>query len=163
MQKLINGLSANAVSITKVTTQSLFSVTPPSLGTTSSAPIAGSFIINCVDSLNTSWDTLEIPFNTGENWIANHITSKIPFLADKIEVAPDYQFLYKDNGVSFNIRFSGLKAQTPLCTIKSGVTAPITGNTPSFSGRAVTTYGQSLFFEPIPLEFLTTPVSKPQV
>jgi len=70
---------------------------------------------------------------------------------------PDYQFNFKDNGISFNLKFSGLKAQTPLCTITSGVIQPLTGNSVLFSGRAITTYGQSLFFEPISLEFLSTP------
>ena len=39
LSKLIVGTSANAVSITKVTTKSIFSLTPPSNGIKSSAPI----------------------------------------------------------------------------------------------------------------------------
>lgn len=50
LNKLINGVTANAVSITKVSTKSTIKVTIPILGIKSTAPIAGSYIISCVDA-----------------------------------------------------------------------------------------------------------------
>lgn len=74
MTRLINGVTVNAVSITKVTTKSTFTVTTPMLAIQSTPPITGSYVISCVDSAGISWSTNEIVFSTGEWSIQNAIT-----------------------------------------------------------------------------------------
>jgi len=50
LNKLIKDFSSNAISITKVTTKSSFTIITPQKSIKSSTPIAGSYIISCVDS-----------------------------------------------------------------------------------------------------------------
>lgn len=40
-------------------------------------------------------------------------------MADNIEVKQDYKFPYFENGISFNIIFSGVTGQQALCQIQS--------------------------------------------
>jgi len=108
MPKLISGVTANAVVAIKVTSKYTITTLAPTLSVQSSAPINGSYAITCKDAQGISWSTLDIPYKSGHTWVQQHITNKIPFLADKIEVIPDYLHSYFENGISFNIKFTGL-------------------------------------------------------
>jgi len=50
LNKLIKDFSTTAISITKATTKSSFTIVTPQKGIKSSAPIEGSYIISCDDS-----------------------------------------------------------------------------------------------------------------
>ena len=117
----------------------------------------------CTDPKGTDWTTPDIAFNTNTDWIQNTITNSIPFLADKISVMPDYRYKYAENGVSFMLRFTGIKGDVTPCKIQSGVTTTLTGNNPTFNNTILVQAGQSLIYEPVPLEFLRTYTQSPQV
>ena len=48
-------------------------------------------------------------------------------------------------------------------TIQSGVTTPIDGNEVTFAQSTITNFGNTLFYEPIPFEWLYTAETSPQV
>jgi len=62
LRKLINDVSTNSISIVKTNTTAAFTVVKPENGVKSSAPLAGSYIITCVDNSGVSWSTDEIPY-----------------------------------------------------------------------------------------------------
>ena len=73
------------------------------------------------------------------------------------------EYDYFENGVAMNLAFTGLNYGPTPCSIESSDLEPITGNEPIFSTNITQDYGGTLIMEPIPLEFLSTNVSSPQV
>jgi hypothetical protein len=61
------------------------------------------------------------------------------------------------------IKFFGIKKDIPQFEIKSDEDSPIVGNQPRFFSFEETLYGQTLFYEPIPFDFLYTNETSPQV
>jgi hypothetical protein len=73
-------------------------------------------------------------------------------------VFEDDRFSYRENGISFLLHFTGIDYEVPLCTI-----APSTGEYPLTGGDGQTQnsavirpFGETLFFEVIPMEMLNT-------
>ena len=54
------------------------------------------------------------------------------------------------------MKINGLGYNVPECQITSGQTYPITGNNPTANVTTLQNFGESLIFEPVPLEFLST-------
>ena len=101
------------------------------------------------------WTTQDIKYNTGLNWVQNIMTNSIPFLADQVDVLPDYRFKYPENGVSFMLKFTGIKGDVTPCKIQSGNITMLTGNNPTFNNNTILMQAnKTLMFEPIPLEFI---------
>ena len=161
--KQIRGFSINSITATKVGTNATITPTPPIKAIKSSAPINGSYSIVCTDPSGKTWTTPDINYGTNSDWIQNIITNSIPFLADKISVSPDYRYQYPENGVSFLLRFTGIKGDVTPCKIQPGVSTTLTGNSPTYNSTVLVEAGTSLMFEPIPLEFLRTYTTSPQV
>jgi len=113
----ITGYSINSISATKVGTNATIAITPPLKGIKSSAPLNGSYAIVCTDPRGKVWTTPDIKYNTGLHWVQNIMTNSIPFLADQVDVLPDYRFRYPENGISFMLKFSGIKGDVTPCTI----------------------------------------------
>lgn len=62
------------------------------------------------------------------------------------------------------MRYTGIKGDVTPCTIQSGTTIPLTGNSPDYSNNTILMpANKTLMFEPIPLEFLRTNTKTPQV
>jgi len=148
---------------TNKTTASI-SVTPPPRGQMSSAPFNGTFTVTCTDNFNAAYTSVEIDYASNANTIEYKLQS-IPFLVDNIEVVDDGRFAYAENGISFIIHFTGLDYEVPLCSI-----APSSGEYPLTGGDAQTQnvsmirpFGESLFFEVIPMEMLNTDEQTPQI
>jgi hypothetical protein len=163
LNKLINGASANAATASPVTSTATFLVTPPSQGVLSTPPLAGKYTITCTDTDGIEWTTPEMGYSSYEVWTEYWMTNGIPFLANKITVTNAKEFGYAENGVSLNIIMSGIHYGPAACTIQSGVDEPITGNDPLFAVEITREYGASLILEPIPIEFLSTDATSPQV
>lgn len=109
-------------------------VTPPyannALGKLSSPPISGNFRISCPDPVdpNITWKTRAfiagsaVPNN---NRIQAAIDEDIPYLRGRVKVhfwnegnlADNFSYSYKDNGVSLYLTFDGLHSDPPLCSI----------------------------------------------
>jgi hypothetical protein len=165
LQKQIFGMSANAISVTKGTTLSTFAVASPSIGgIKSSAPVNGTYAVQCMDSSNIVYTSRDINYNAGPFWIGKAIMESIPFLVDKVEVHSDYRYGYPENGLSFLLEFTGLNYNVPLCSIVAGSGLyPLTGSQLVDNNTLIQTYGNSVFFEPITLDFLTSDAQSPQV
>lgn len=83
-------------------------------------------------------------------------------MADKVKVYADYRYQYPENGLSFKLDFVGLDYEVPLCSVAAGSGLyPITGNNLVSNVTLLRSYGQSLLFEPVPLEFLTSDSKAP--
>jgi hypothetical protein len=88
----------------------------------------------------------------------------IPFLVDKVQVHSDYRYGYPENGLSFLLQFTGLDYTAPMCSIVAGSGLyPLTGSQLVDNNTLIQTYGNSVFFEPITLDFLTSDAQSPQV
>lgn len=60
--------------------------------------------------------------------------------------------------------FQDYHGDVPQCEIRSSESTPITGNDViEFNSITYREYGKNLMFEPVPLEFLYTDASQPQV
>jgi hypothetical protein len=54
---------------------------------------------------------------------------------------PDYRYRYAENGVSFMLRFSGIKGDVTPCRIQSGVNTTLSGNSPTFNNTVLAPAG----------------------
>lgn len=156
-------MSANAISVTKGTTTATFAVASPSIGgIKSSAPLNGTYAVQCTDSKNIAYTSKDINYNTSPYWIGKAIMDSIPFLIDKVRVDYDYRYSYWENGLSFLITFIGLDYDVPLCSIVAGSGLyPLTGTLLIDNNTIVQSYGGSVFFEPITLDFLSSDAQSP--
>lgn len=103
-------------------------------------------------------------YNAGIWWIQYQMMTNMPFLMDKIDVYYDYRYTYWENGVSFRVKFTGVNYDVPLCSIQDGLGEnPITGNDLMANDTVLQNFGETLMFEPIPLEFLRSDAQAPQV
>lgn len=89
----------------------------------------------------------------------------MPFLADTVELIDDSRYTYRANGISYLIHFHGLDYDVNNCEIVAGSgDYPLTGNSDLESNSTVIqTYGDSLFFPVIPMEFLAHDAQAPQI
>lgn len=77
----------------------------------------------------------------------------------------DYRYTYPENGLSYMIKFTGVAYDVAPCSILPGTgDYPISGNSDLATNVTVLqNFGETLWFEPIPLEFLTSDAQQPQV
>ena len=115
--RLIDGYSANSISVSKISTAANINVVPPQNGQQSTIPLDGTYTITCTDEDEVEWSTPAMWYNTHQIWIQNSISNAIPFMADRIEVQDARTFSYKQNGVGINIIMSGINADVAQCTI----------------------------------------------
>lgn len=154
--KLITGVSLKAATVKLIGTNSTFTFTPPSLAIQSSLPLNGSYTIQCTDELGNKFTTGDIAYNTNQVWVQNMITNSIPFLADKVEVMNSYKYDYFENGVSWILKFSGVKGDVAPCIIQSGVNTTLVGTSVTYNQNITKPFNKTLLFEPIPFEFLSS-------
>lgn len=136
-------------------------------GVASSAPLAGSYIINCPDPLNPAaiLQTREIEWYHWDKTIEHILQQDIPFLSSKI-IVDDRSVKnqdYWENARRFSITFEGMDVDMPQCYITTGINDPLTGANPRFEATTIAAFGENLFFEPIPQEMLYTAATRPQV
>ena len=160
LKKLVTGFSVNAISVKKVSTASTFTIASPNNGgVQSSAPMSGFYQITCTGPSGAPVISSDIKYDSNPVWIANALHKSIPFLTDKVEVLYDYKYAHWENGVSFILHFIGLDYAPPLCQIHPSYSnvEPLTGNEPVIATtKVVQEFGQTILFEPITLDFLTS-------
>ena len=174
--KLVKRITGSSFTTATVATLGTISSTitvqsPSNGGNASGAPLSGSFVIKCTDLAGTLYKTSSISVLTGRAGIRNVIQDTMPYLRTKIELidsfggsdVDNFKFRNFENGRNFAIIFTELEFNPPLCTIASDTTTPITGDNPVFLSEVVRKYGESLMFEPIGLDFLSTSAQTPQV
>lgn len=78
-------------------------------------------------------------------------------MLDKVEVIWDYRFPHWENGISYLLWFHGVDYEIPACEIIPSGDNALTGNHDMAQNVTVMRpYGESLFFETIPMEMLHT-------
>jgi hypothetical protein len=79
-------------------------------------------------------------------------------------VYDDYRYSYRQNGISFRVSFVGLNYDVQACKIHEGAgDYPLTGNNLQVNVTKLQNFGESLMFEPVPMEFLRSDAQTPQV
>jgi len=73
------------------------------------------------------------------------------------------EFSYKENGISFYIRFVGLNEDPAQFEIVTSESDPLKGDLITIKSETIVPYNTNLFYEPIPFEFLKTYETKPQL
>ena len=82
----------------------------------------------------------------------------------KTFVRKSNKYSYSVNGIELVLHFLDYHGDVPQCTIESSEDDPITGNDViEFNSITYREYGQNLMFEPMPLEFMYTDATQPQV
>lgn len=129
----VNGVSSISVTSTPMAetnkdgsiknnkTTSSISIVPPSQGVQGSAPINGTYALQCYSPLSGTYYTSEdIQYDTGAHntWYA--LQRSMAMMADTMEVLDDYRYDYKENGVSYMIHFYGLAVDIDNCQMIPG-------------------------------------------
>lgn len=142
-------------------TAASISITTPPKGQMSTPPFNGTFVITCTDNYGISYTSQEIDFKASAHQIKYSLQT-IPFLVDNVEVFEDDRFVYRENGISFVLHFTGIDYEVPLCDIGPSTVSedwpyPLTGNDDMRSNpKVIRTFGETLFFETVPMEMLNT-------
>ncbi|CDW80878.1 ipt tig domain containing protein [Stylonychia lemnae] len=129
----------------------------------STQQLAGSFIIKCAlqdGSLNT---TADIQALYSPSQIKTAIEKACPNYKDKIDIWDGTAYSYYVDGRDIMIRFTDINSDIPQFIIDNSTTNAIIGANVSFSYQTTKQYGESLFYEPVPFEFIYTQEDKPQV
>jgi len=89
----------------------------------------------------------------------------IPHIAQKMVLYDTGRYEFRKDGVSIYLHFLDYHGDVPQCVIKSaeGANAITGGTNVQFISETQREYGKNLMFEPIPLEMLYAPATKPQV
>ena len=161
--KTIDGISTKAVTGVAVTSEASFAAVPPMQSVTSTPPIKGQFSVTCTDASGIDHTSTPMDFDNNAVHIEYYISQSVPFLADRIKVHYDWAYSYADNGISFLLEFVGVNHDVPLCRIHGEGDDPITGNSPVDNSTVLRNFGETLMFEPVPLEFLRAQTTVPQL
>lgn len=129
--------------------------------TESTAPLSGSFFIECPNADGNTFRTRDFAFNEAE-WNMDLGTQlDIPHLQFKTLIRHTGKYAYRENGLSLQLVFQDLHGDVPQCEIKTSIVTPLAGSTLALNSITFREYGQNLFFEPIPLEFIYADAKKP--
>ena len=127
----------------------------------STPPLSGAFYIKCPNEDGNDFITSDMGYGHWTQGIDFKMQLEIPHLQFKIYVRDTGKYSYSDNGREFMVIFRDYEGDVPLCSIEPSVTTPIEGNNVEFNSYTLREYGQNLFFEPMPLEFIYTDAQKP--
>lgn len=87
-----------------------------------------------------------------------YLQLEIPHLQFKTMVRDTGVYTYRDNGIGLYIVFQDYHGDVPQCEIRTSESNPLDGIDMTLNWSTVREYGQNLFFEPMPLEFMYTDV-----
>lgn len=86
------------------------------------------------------------------------------FLIDSVTVIKDGRYDFPDNGISYLLHFFNLDYEVPKCTIAGSGEYPLSGGAQMYTNNTVLrTYGESLFFDTVPLDMLKADAQTPQI
>jgi hypothetical protein len=83
-------------------------------GTTSSAPLTGSYWIRCYDQDGYPHETPPIGWGANRHHVQATLTAHCPFLRDGVEVLDGDLFQYNEDGIDFIISFPRIVGELPL-------------------------------------------------
>lgn len=122
----------------------------------SSIQLSGSFTITCALSDGTLNTTGPITTSTPYYNIPTILNTACPNLKDKYDIWEGPAYSYLVDGRDLMIRFTDIKQDLAQFSIQSYTSSPVVGNIVTFSSETVMPFGQTLFYEPMPFEWLYT-------
>jgi hypothetical protein len=161
--KMIPDVSTSQIQAVKVDTTASLAVTLPIDHQKSGTPITGKYQIQCVNQAGELSKTREIGISATDNNIQWTIMQDCHQIYDTLEVISLPQYAYKENGIGFRIRFTGLGYDPGEYSIVSGNVTALEGVNLQHKQETVVPFGGNIFYEPIPFEMLKTFETKPQL
>jgi hypothetical protein len=110
--------------------------------------------------------TAPIPIGASANDIEYYLITAMPYLAFKTRVTkPRTGYPSEQNGIKILIHFRDFEMDMPQCYIQpaEGDHEIVPEAMPVYESTTFRPFGESLWFEPVPLEMLYTPAEVPQV
>ena len=159
VKKLISGAAFSSASVIGTTTSTISIAKIQS----SSTPLGGSFKVTCPDENGNLWSTNDENYNRWVEGLDFDVQLFIPHAQFNIQIFNGYKYDYNENGRSFAVVWEDYHGNPPDCYIESSTDNPLTGDNVTMNTTIVQEYGQNLMFAPIPLEFIHTDVTQPQV
>jgi hypothetical protein len=164
VNECISQATTNYVNIQRVSTKSTISFSVPRTVQLSSPPLKGSFTITCALPDGTFATTTDIDAYASPSTIGVHIYQACPNYREKYTISDGPTFAHYQDGRDILIRFVGLNYDVPQMTVQSSIDIPLTGTNVTYQTLSPIPYNpQSIFYEPVPFEFLYTNEVTPQV
>jgi hypothetical protein len=162
LTKFIVGKSNSNMMVTKTGTTSTITIQPSVVE--SGAPLRGKFRFKCIDDRGYMSYSKDISYNAHENTVKYAIAQHCTGLNDKIEVwKARGAYASSSNGIGFYIRYSGKNTDPGQITLESSNVTAVTGENVTYYANTTIPFGQNVFYEPVPFEWLRTYETKPQV
>ena len=161
--KAIDGPSFTLASVVKegATTSTITIATPYEQST---PPLSGAFYISCPNDDGTEFRTRDLGYGHWDQGIDFYVHLEIPHLQFKAYIRSTSKYSYRQNGIELMLVFQDYHGDVPQCTIHPSESNPLEGNDViEYNAITYREYGQNLMFEPIPLEFMYTDATQPQV
>jgi len=146
-----------------VSTQSTIVATLPKNVQLSDPPMTGSFRIKCFMPDGSEGITGDIGMWNSTSQINTAIETVCPYYREKLQFYESYALVNNpDDGRDIYIRFIGLNHEIPQFELVNSPNDPVQANGLVLNATTFVPYNQtSLFYEPIPFEFLYTNETKP--
>lgn len=154
----ISGVSTSLITPQAVSTASTITVTPPEAGT---PPLKGNFKIKCFHTADPNGAfaiTDNIPAGEWLSTLAKKIAKACPVYYEKMQITegPEYGGTWA-NGRDILIKFIGLNYDVPQMIVIDSDTSPMVANELNITYLTHRPYTPTtLFYEPLPYEFLYT-------
>lgn len=164
--KLINGTTVSNIQVIKKTTAQIETELPSTVQI-SSMPLSGQLKLTCPgptynDIAVNPYLSNDITLDQDPYSLARRIYFNCSGTYDKLEVWRAYSYPYKENGISYYVRFVGMPGEHPLMKVTSSADSPLTGNWEAHTTRVVNA-STNIFYPAIPFEMLRTYETQPQV
>jgi hypothetical protein len=158
----ISGRSTSNMMATAAGTSASITIQPSVV--VSGAPIRGKARILCLNAAGFGSYSADFKYNAHENTVKNAIMNGCSGMREKIEVwRARGAHRSSNNGMGFYIRFSGKNNNPGQFKIETSNLTALTGENITFRENTTIPYGDNVFYEPIPFEWLRTYETKPQV
>lgn len=156
--------STSQITVKLVTSKSTITVTLPKNFQLSSTPLSGNFRIRCHMPDGTKNDTTDISSKSNTYSIALAINAACPLYRDKYELTDGPTQAGYEDGRDMMIRFVGYNFDIPQWEIINSPSNPLIGNQVQFNSTTFLQWDpKTLFYEPLPYDFLYTNETSPQV
>jgi hypothetical protein len=161
LRHLIWGKTVSNINIVTISTEATIEFDLPEDVQLSGNPLSGKFKIKCTDSEGYESYSNVMGLNTGPNWANHELQGGCDKFYDATEMFDTNEFPSYSNymmGRSWLIRFIGYNKDPGQFVIVSAEDDDaLTGTDEnSFYSNTTVEYGSSLFYEPVPFEFLRT-------
>lgn len=127
----------------------------------SSKPLGGSYKVKCTNKDGVVSYSKDIKTTDNFIFVKSNIEQGCEGLLDKLVIKSANLYPYSANGLSFYVDFDGVNYDPAPFEILSSDVTPLTGDDIKFNVTTPVPFGQTLFYDPVPFEFLKTYETKP--